>query len=54
MFTITDNDYVAAVVGMPIVYRGKSGNLLAAAFYSEARQQWLIEGWVLLENSSID
>jgi hypothetical protein len=47
MFTIKDNDYVAAIIGMPIVYRAEIASLLAAAFFAEDRQQWLIEGRVL-------
>jgi hypothetical protein len=51
MFTITDSDYVAAIIGMPIVYRDELASLVAAAFFSEARKQWLIEGRLLIKNS---
>jgi hypothetical protein len=52
MFSITDNDYVAAVIAVPVVGHAERANLVAAAFFSQARKQWQIEGRLLVENSS--
>jgi hypothetical protein len=51
MFTITDNDYVAAAFALPVAHLAERGSVMAAAFFAEARKHWRIEGRLLVENS---
>lgn len=49
MFSSRNEDYVAAVVGVPIP---GLVNLAGIAFFSQSRKTWLVEGRVIIEDST--